>query len=258
MKFSTLLTASLYLVLMSRSFTAAAADPRLNNGYNAAPNRGLFGLPMPQQWSGARPSAANSGSINYGYRQTGYNPSCPNGNCSTGSGYRGTMANCPNGQCGTGACPNGQCLNSACANGDCPNGCCVNGQCTTGECLTGASRRGNCPNGNCNTGSYTSNRYPVGAQADWSPRSSRTGLADPYRRSDEYNDRTEWTQRTSRPVLAPLDDAFNSRYRQDDLSLRNEYFGNDPRSRANPNEWNRPSRRSLEAPADSSSSVARF
>jgi hypothetical protein len=74
MKISTLLTAGLYLLLMSRSFTAAAADPRFNTGYNAAPNRGLFGLPMPQQWSGARPSGMNSGLGNSGYRQTGYDP----------------------------------------------------------------------------------------------------------------------------------------------------------------------------------------
>lgn len=256
MKFSTLLTAGLYLVLMSRSLTVSAADPRLSGGYNTAPNRGLFGLPMPQQWSGARPMGMNGGASNYGYRQAGYNPNCPNGNCSTD--YREAMSNCPNGQCSTGACANGQCLNGACASGNCPNGCCVNGQCTTGECLTGAYRGGNCPNGNCGTGSYTNSRYPVGAQSDWSPRSPRTGLADPYRRSNEFDDRNGWTQRTSRPVLAPLDDAFSSRYRQDDLNLRNEYFGNDPRSRMNSNELNRPSRRSLEAPAESNSSVARF
>jgi hypothetical protein len=59
-------------------------------------------------------------------------------------------------------------------------------------------------------------------------------------------------------VLAPLDDAFSSRYRQDDLNLRNEYFGSDPRSRMNSNELSRPSRRSLEAPAESNGSVARF
>ncbi len=251
MKISTLLTASLYLVLMSRSFTAAAADPRFSSGYNTAPNRGLFGLPMPQQWSGARPMGMNGVSSNYGYRQAGYNSNCPNGNCSTG--YRGAMSNCPNGQCSTGACPGGQCLNGASATGNCPNG-----QCTTGASLNGAYQAGNCPNGNCGTGSYTNSRYPVGAQADWSPRSPRTGLADPYRQADEFDDRNGWTQRTSRPVLAPLDDAFNSRYRQDELNLRNEYFGNDPRSRMNSNELNRPSRRSLEAPASSNGSIARF
>lgn len=256
MKISTLLTAGLYLVLMSRSFTAAAADPRFNAGYNAAPNRGLFGLPMPQQWSGARPSGMNSGLSNSGYRQTGYDSHCPKGNYSTG--YCRTMSNYPNGQFASGACPNGQCLNGACASGNCSNGCCVNGQCATGECLTGAYRGGNCPNGNCGTGSYTNNRYPVGAQSDWSLRSPRTGLANPYRRSEEFDDRNGWTQRTSRPVLAPLDDAFSSRYRQDDLNLRHEYFGNDPRSRMNSNEWNRPSRRSLEVPAESNGSVARF
>lgn len=240
MKISTLLTTGLYLVLMSRSFTASAADPRFSGGYNTAPNRGLFGLPMPQQWSGARPMGINGGASNYGYRQTGYSPNCPNGNCSTG------------------ACANGQCATGACVNGNCPSGTCVNGQCSNAGIQTGAYRGGNCPNGNCGAGSYTNSRYPVGAQSDWSPRSTRTGLADPYRRSDEFDDRNGWTQRTSRPVLAPLDDAFSSRYRQDDLNLRNEYFGNDPRSRMNSNEWNRPSRRSLEAPVESNGSVARF
>lgn len=240
MKFSTLLTAGLYLVLMSRSLTVSAADPRLSGGYNTAPNRGLFGLPMPQQWSGARPMGMNGGASSYGYRQAGYNPNCPNGNCSTG------------------ACADGQCATGACVNGNCPTGTCVNGQCSNAGIQTGAYRGGNCPNGNCGTGSYTNSRYPVGAQSDWSPRSTRTGLADSYRRSDEFDDRNGWTQRTSRPVLAPLDDAFSSRYRQDDLNLRNEYFGNDPRSRMNSNEWNRPSRRSLEAPASSSGGVARF
>ena len=240
MKFSTLLTAGLYLVLMSRSLTVSAADPRLSGGYNTAPNRGLFGLPMPQQWSGARPMGMNGGASSYGYRQAGYNPNCPNGNCSTG------------------ACADGQCATGACVNGNCPTGTCVNGQCSNAGIQTGAYRGGNCPNGNCGTGSYTNSRYPVGAQSDWSPRSTRTGLVDSYRRSDEFDDRNGWTQRTSRPVLAPLDDAFSSRYRQDDLNLRNEYFGNDPRSRMNSNEWNRPSRRSLEAPASSSGSVARF
>lgn len=215
MKFSTLLTAGLFLVLMSRSFTASAADPRFGGSYNTAPNRGLFGLPMPQQWSGARAVGMNGMASNYGYRQAGYNPNCPNGSCSTIA--------------------------------------CVNGQCATGACVNG-----NCPNGNCGTGAYTNSRYPVGAQSEWSPRSTRTGLADPYRRSEEFDDRNGWTQRTSRPVLAPLDDAFSSRYRQDDLNLRNEYFGNDPRSRMNSNDWNRPSRRSLEAPAESRGSVARF
>lgn len=255
MKISTLFTAGLYLVLMSRSFIAAAADPRFSNGYSAAPNRGLFGLPMPQQWSGARPGGRNNGASNYGYQQAGYNPNCPNGNCA--SGYRGVTANSPGGLYTTGTCSNGQCLNGACASGNCPNGCCVNGQCTTGECLTGAYRAGDCPNGNCNTGSYSNGRYPLGTQMNWSPR-TQTGVADPYRRSGEFDDRNGWTQRTSRPVIAPLNDAFSSRYRQDDLNLRNEYFGNDPRNRMNSNEWNRPSRRSLEVPADTTGSVARF
>lgn len=240
MKISTLLTAGLYLLLASRSITAGAADPRFNGGY-AAPARGFLGLPMPQQWSGARPMGMTGSANGYGYRSTGYNPACPNGNCS--SGYRGVASNCPNGQCQTGAYP---------------VGACANGQCSNYGSMTGVLQSGSCPNGNCGTGAYTNNRYPIGAQSDWSPRSTRTGLVDDYRWSGSVNDRDAWTQRTARPVLAPLDDAFNSRYRQDDLNLRNEYFGNDPRSRMNSNEWNRPSRRSLEVPSDSDHGVARF
>jgi len=251
MKTSTLLTAGLFLLLASRSLSVTAADPRLGNGYGAAPNRGLFGLPMPQQWSGARPTGAAIGS---GYSNSGYNANCPNGNCQTGygvqAGYRGQTGNCANGQCATGNCPNGQCATGACANG----------QCTTG----------NCPNGNCGVGGYTSNRMPMDAQSDWSPRSSRTGLADPCRRSGDVADRDSWTQRAQRPVLDPLDEAFNSRYRREELNLRDEYFGRESdadnsyrsqsqsRSRMNSNEWDRPSRRSMEAPAESFTGVARF
>lgn len=252
MKISTLLTAGLYLLLASRSLTAMAGDPRFNNSYSTPPARGLFGLPLPQQWSGNRPRSTNAG---FGqYSPTGYNMNCPNGNCQTGyrgqTGHGNQAANCVNGQCTTGNCPNGNCTTGACANG----------QCTTGDC----------PNGNCGTGAYSNNRFPVGARSDWSPRTSRTGLTDTYRRSDDFADRDTWTQRTHRPVLAPLNDTFNSRYRRDDLNLRDEYFGNDdsrtydsrlqsqPRTRLNSNEWNRPSRRSLEAPADSTNGVARF
>ena len=254
MKTSTLLTAGLYLLLATPTLTAEAADPRYSNGYSAAPARGLFGIPMPQQWSGTRPMR-NGYSNGYGqYNPTGYNSNCPNGNCQTG--YRGQSvsgiqaANCANGQCATGNC----------ANGTCPTGACASGQCATG----------NCPNGNCGPGTYSNNGFPLGAQSDWSPRGSRSGLADPYRGSGDSVNRDSWTQRTQRPVLDPLDDALNSRYRRDNLNLRDEYFGNDDtrqydsrsqsqsRTRLNSNEWNRPARRSLEIPADSSSGIARF
>lgn len=251
MKTSTLLTAGLLLLLASRSLSVSAADPRIGTSYNATPNRGLFGLPMPQQWSGARPTGYNGA----GYTQGGYSANCPNGNCQTGgygvqTGYRGQTGNCANGQCATGACASGQC-----ATGNCPNG----------QCVTG-----NCPNGNCAATGYSGNRLPQGAQSGWSPRSSRSGLADPYRRSGDYSDRNEWTQRAQRPVLDPLNDTLNSRYRRDELELRNDYFGNQSGSgydhrtqsrsplRTNSNEWDRPSGRSMEAPSNGHNGVARF
>jgi hypothetical protein len=251
MKTSTLLTAGLFLLLASRSVTATAADPRLSNGYSTAPNRGLFGLPMPQQWSGSRTTGTG---YNAGYNTTGYNANCPNGNCQTGyrgqTGYAGQNSSCANGQCATGACADGQC----------PPGACASGQCATG----------NCPNGNCGVGGYTNNRMPMGAPSGWSPRSSRTGLADPYRRSGDVSDREGWTQRAQRPVLAPVDDAFNSRYRREELNLRDEYFGRESdadygyrsqsqsRSRTNSSDWDRASQRSMEVPADNFNGVARF
>jgi len=266
MKTSTLLTAGLFLLLASRSVTATAADPRLSNGYSAAPNRGLFGLPMPQQWSGSRSTGTgyNAGYNATGYNASGYNANCPNGNCQTGyrgqTGYAGQNGNCANGQCATGACANGQC-----ATGNCPGGQCATGACANGQCATG-----NCPNGNCAIGGYTNNRMPMGAQSDWSPRSSRTGLADPYRRSGSVTDRDTWTQRVQRPVLDPLDETFSSRYRREELNLRNDYFGRESdadfgnrsqsqsRSRTNSSDWDRPSQRSMEAPADNFNRVARF
>ena len=100
MKTSTLLTAGLFLLLASRSVTATAADPRLSNGYSTAPNRGLFGLPMPQQWSGFRTTGTG---YNAGYNTTGYNANCQTGNCQTGyrnqTGYAGQNGSCANGQC---------------------------------------------------------------------------------------------------------------------------------------------------------------
>lgn len=260
MKTSTLLTAGLYVLLAFRSLAAMAEDPRgagPYNGmsYNSAPNRGVLGLPIPRQWSGARTSGMNRGYSPAGYRQSDYSANCPNGQCTTG--YRAQPENCANGQCSTGACANGQCA----------NGCCVNGQCLTGECLNGQCPNGRCQTGNYGTSPYRNDRSSQGAQSDWSPRSSRSTIADPFRRSGDRSDRDVWTQRTARPVLDPLDDAFNSRYDRDDLDLKSEYFGNGTgerdsrspsRTRSNSGEWNGQSRRSMEAPAESFSGVARF
>ena len=71
-------------------------------------------------------------------------------------------------------------------------------------------------------------------------------------------------------VLAPVDDAFNSRYRREELNLRDEYFGRESdadygyrsqsqsRSRTNSSDWDRASHRSMEARADNFNGVARF
>ncbi len=256
MKTSTLLSAGLFLLVASCAATGSAADPLFNSG--SVPNRGLFGLPMPQQWSGARPVGLNTGYNGSNYRTTGYSSNCPSGNCPTG--YRGQTTNYAPGQYASGNCVNGQCATGNCPNGQCSAGNCVNGQCATG----------NCPNGNCGVAPYTSNRLPVGAASGWAPRTSRTGAADPFRRSGEVADRDVWTQRGQRSLVAPLDDALNSRYRSEDLNLRNEYFSNERgadydgrsqslnQSRLNSNEWNRPSRRSMEAPVNSKGAVARF
>ena len=84
------------------------------------------------------------------------------------------------------------------------------------------------------------------------------------------NDRDTWAQRTQRPALDPLEETFNSRYRREELNLRNDYFGRESdadygyrsqsqsRSRTNSSDWDRASQRSMEAPADNFSGVARF
>lgn len=284
MKTSTLLTAGFYLLLASQTLSVMAADPRLNSGYSAAPSRGLFGIPLPQQWTGTRPTGISPAYSPSGYRQpgysvagypvagyqttgspvAGYSPNCPNGNCQTG--YRPQSGSCANGQCSTTGCANGQCSTTGCANGQCLTGGCANGQCATGASANSIYPTTNCPGGKCGTNPYANGRLPMAAQNDWSPRSSRVGLTDHYSRTGNVSDRDAWTQRTLRPALAPLDDAFNSRYRQDDLDLRNEYFGNESgagydqrsNSRTNSNQWNRPSQRSMEAPVQTHSGVARF
>jgi hypothetical protein len=81
------------------------------------------------------------------------------------------------------------------------------------------------------------------------------------------SDADGWAPRSGRN---PLKDAFSSQYRRNDLDLKHEYFGSDSRSRnelqapvpvrsrMNPDEWTPSSRRSMEAPAETFSGVARF
>lgn len=249
MKLSTLLSASMAVLVLS-CLSVSNADERNYPGVGGQ-GRGLFGMPMPQQWSGARPMTTG-----YGYNQA----NCPNGRCGT--------ASCPNGNCSTGACANGQC-----ATGNCPNGQCTTGYCPNGQCGTGYSARtgsASCPNGNCGVNGMTGRvprSLPYSAQADWAPRTTR-GLADPYRRTGSVNDDATWTQRTMRPVLEPVNDTFRSRYNQEELDLNSDYFrgrnemdrySNDrysnDRVRPSSRDWNASSDRSLEVPAPSTRST---
>lgn len=232
MKVATLVAAVLSVVVVAGSQALNAADPWNNAGSRMQPTRGFLGLPVPQQWSSGRAPMANSG-LRYGVPT---------------SDLQNNSVNCVNGFCGTAACANGQCL----------PGVCQNGQCATQQC----------PNGNCGYAPNAANRTGRGTVSDWFPRTTRAPLADPFRRSEQPASRDSWTQRSGRPVLPPLEDAFNSRYNREDLNLRNEYFGSDPADRyretqdygrSNSETWSRPtSRRSMEAPAESVSGIARF
>lgn len=242
MKISTLLTSVLSLAVTSVSLTAAAQDPRYPapvSRYNSVPQRTLLGLPLPQQWSGVRPVDPNRGRSGQAYGPAGYS------------------TNCPNGQCQTGSCPSGQCSTGACASGLCSTGACTSGQCSTGRCQ----------NGTCGSAPDTISPYRQGVHSGWSPRNSRATLADPFRRSGQLSDADAWTPRSGRN---PLNDAFGSQYRREEFDLKSEYFGGDSRilnhqqvpvqtrSRVNSDEWTAPSRRSMEAPAETFSGVARF
>ena len=208
-------------------------------GTNAGPSRTFLGLPIPQQWSGNRSSTTNQYSGNAAYRSKGYNESYAgqfangqyptgnraNGRCGTGNNTTGNCAdgscrncNCPNGACASGLCVSGQC--PTCADGECAG--CANGQCGHGQ---NASR--NCLGGQCPLNQNSNARYNSGrgddAQGDWSPRTTRSNSADPFRGA-ESNENDNWTQR---PALRnPVNDLYPSRYNQNDLDLRGPYFNN--------------------------------
>lgn len=267
MKTSTLLTAGLYILLLTRSVTVTAQDRRnsnygaaMNSGYNGGMNRFLFGLPMPQQWSGVRPTAMSRGFNGQGYTPSGNSVNYANGQCQRGIGANGQCSGgrCVGGQCPTGACASGQCRTGACGNGQCGNGQPVSGQFSNGNYSSGYRGMSICPNGQC----------PQGAQSGGMSRSTRSMPADPFRRSGDLSANDQWTPR---PVIAPLNDVNRGTgYDRNDLDLRSDYFGGESadgydvpartqsRSDFNSNEWTRPSRGSLEAPATTRSGIARF
>lgn len=255
MKTTRLMTVVFTLALVARSVSALAGDPYGNlpgsrSGMNRMPvQRSMLGLPIPQQWSGARPVGYNGGN-------SGYNRSmnCPNGQC-------GTMGNCANGQCATGNCANGQC-----ATGNCPNGQCSTGNCPNGQCGYNAYNGAmNCPNGQCGVNQLT--RRPVLPQSGWTPRTNRgNAYADPFRRTGSLADEDAWT---SRPVVAPIRNAFGSRYDERDLNLNSEYFGdrdadsydlrtNDRARSIGGRNSNYRSNRSMEVPQEHSTGSARI
>ena len=232
----------------------------MNSGYNGGMNRSRFGLPMPQQWSRARPTGMSRGFNGQGYAASGYSANCANGQCQSGNGAAGqcSTGRCANGQCPTGACAGGQCRTGSCANGQCDNGQSQGLQFSNGNYSSGYRGTSNCPNGQC----------PQGAQSGGMARNTRSMPADPFRRSGDLSGSDQWTRR---PVVAPLNDGYRGTgYDRNDLDLRSEYFGDEAnnrydfpartpsRSDYNSNEWARPSRRSLEAPATTRSGIARF
>ena len=212
MKTTSLLTAGLYVLLLTRSVIVSAQDRQnpnygapMSSGDNGGMNRTRFGLPMPQQWSRVRPTGMSRGFNGQSVGGQSVGARFSNGNYS--SGYRG-MSNCPNGQC------------------------------------------------------------PQRAQSGGMSFNTRSMPADPFRRSGDLSGRDQWTQR---PVVAPLNDAYRRfGYDRNDLNLRSEYFGDEsdkgddfpaqtqPNSNFNSNEWTRPSRRSMEAPASTRSGIVRF
>lgn len=262
MKTTRLMTVVFTLALVARCASALAGDPFGNlpgsrAGAGRMPvQRSMLGLPVPQQWSGARTVGYNNG---YGRQMN-----CPNGQCGTGAG------NCANGQCATGNCPNGQCTTGYCPNGQCSTGNCPNGQC--GYNGAGYNRSinvyngaMNCPNGQCGLNQVT--RRPVLPQSGWTPRTNRTNAySDPVRRTGSLSDEDAWT---SRPVVAPIRGALGSRYDERDLNLNSEYFGdrdadyydlraNDRASSYGGRNSNYRPNRSMEVPQEHSTGSARI
>ena len=178
-------------ILLAAPALVPAQDFRAPSGGSRATNtppRTVLGLPIPQQWGGSRRAATNqySGNLSDGQCTTG---NCQNRGNATGNCTTGTCRNCN--------CPNGACANGLCASGQCPT--CANGQCA------------GCANGACGR-----------AQGDWSPRTTRSNYADPFRGADSQPENDKWTQR---PALRnPVKALYPSSYSQSDLDLRRPYF----------------------------------
>jgi len=250
-------------ILLAAPALVHAQDFRAPSGGSRAtdtPPRTFLGLPIPQQWSGSRRAATNqySGNLSDGQCTTG---NCQNRGNATGNCTTGTCRNCN--------CPNGACANGLCASGQCPT--CANGQCVgcaNGECGRGQSAGRNCVNGQCRVNQNPNARDNSGAQGDWSPRTTRSNYADPFRGGDSQPENDKWTQR---PALRnPVKALYPSSYSQSDLDLRRPYFNNqsgdlnktqagDRASAARDTHAPRPSDRSMfSAPADRVNGLAQI
>ena len=226
---------------------------------NAAPARTFLGLPIPQQWNNTRPVSnsqySNTGtySPNSSYGQNPAN--CANGRCGTGNSTTGncSTSNCPTGRVtsgyrmgdrdATGTCVNCNCPNGACESGQCASGqCagCANGQCAgcaNGQCDGGRNASGNCPNGQCRLNQNPRHNQvgTYGAPDNWTPRTTRSNVSNPFRGAAVPND---YDNSTKRPALRnPANGLYPARYNENDLDLRRPYFNdqsgemNDTRAR---------------------------
>ncbi len=297
MKTLNLFSAMCVAILLATPVFVHAQDFRSPYGAsrtNAGPSRSFLGLPIPQQWSGNRPAATNQYSrngvygsnSNYGqnsaFGANGQNGSgqCATGNCPMGQSATSRFAsgNCPKGNCATGSCRNCSCPDGSCASGLCASGRCATcayGQCSgcaNGECRNGQRASGNCLGGQCPLNQNSNARYnsvpSYGVQGDWSPRTTRSNVVDPFRRAEYQNGNDNWTPRPA--VRNPVNDLYPSSYNQNDLDLRRPYFNNqsgdlndsrsgDSSSAARDIPTPRPSDRSMfSAPADRAHGLAQI
>lgn len=193
------------IVLSASSFVQAQnfRSPYAGAPMNAGAPRTFLGLPLPQQWTGTRPTSMN--------QYAGNGPTLNTGNFRQPS------------PCATGNCPTGNC-----STGNCPAGNCANGQCTTRRPVMGQTSNSNCANGQCGLNQYPAARSNSGrsyeAQGNWSPRTTRSNVADPFRGAEYENQNEQWMTRPG--VRNPVEDLMPSRYNSNDLDLRRPYFNN--------------------------------
>jgi hypothetical protein len=269
MRKQTLVVSVLYVLVLFRNSVVTAQDPWRPSAYPGSnypaanvQRGGLFRLPMPQQWSGGRPSRVSrpyGPQDNYGIATGG----CVNGQ----RGPVNSSGNCPDGRCGTVACPGGVC----------PTGADLSY--TSSRCVGGGCQTGNCVNGNCAPDPRLSSRCPGGIcppsqMGGWSPRTTRQPTADPFRSLRSVADDNQWMP-SRRSSSRPLTDAVRpTDYRRDQWDLQSDDFrpargssewdvrndrmdrsqgGFDDRSLSRP-----ASNRSIEAPAEAHSGVARI